>query len=91
MTMSALEHVKSSLLGETMRLRISDSRLVQGELQCFDKDMNFVLSNATEYHGMDNDTDDACQAKFARYLGMIVVPGSHITKCLKMTSVALTI
>jgi small nuclear ribonucleoprotein (snRNP)-like protein len=42
----------SGLLGYKMRITISDGRLIEGELQCMDSDMNFVLGAATEYHGV---------------------------------------
>ena len=40
------------LLGSLIRVRISDGRVVEGELQCLDKDLNLVLGSAIEYHGM---------------------------------------
>lgn len=40
------------LLGLLIRVRISDGRVVEGELQCLDKDLNLVLGSAIEYHGM---------------------------------------
>lgn len=48
---SALEILKS-YLGYTLRLRISDGRVVEGEFQCMDKDMNFMLGAAVEHHGV---------------------------------------
>ena len=40
------------LLGSMIRVRISDGRIIEGELQCLDKDLNLVLGSAVEYHGM---------------------------------------
>jgi len=39
-------------LGRVIRILIDDGRLLEGELQCFDKDMNFVLTSTTEYYGV---------------------------------------
>jgi small nuclear ribonucleoprotein (snRNP)-like protein len=40
------------LLGSMIRVRISDGRIIEGELQCLDRDLNLVLGSAVEYHGM---------------------------------------
>jgi len=47
--MSCLEKVKS-YLGKTVRIKISDNRVIEGEFQCMDKDFNFMLGGAIEYH-----------------------------------------
>ncbi len=47
----ALEEVKG-MLGQLMRILISDGRLVEGELQCMDSDLNFILGGAVEYYGL---------------------------------------
>ena len=39
-------------LGKTVRVVVSDGRLIEGELVCMDKDLNFILNTATEYHGV---------------------------------------
>jgi small nuclear ribonucleoprotein (snRNP)-like protein len=48
---SSVDRIQS-MLGKPLRIIIADGRLVQGELQCFDKDKNFILGNATEYYGV---------------------------------------
>jgi len=40
------------LLGSLIRVRINDGRVIEGELQCLDKDLNLVLGAAIEHHGM---------------------------------------
>jgi small nuclear ribonucleoprotein (snRNP)-like protein len=40
----------SQLLGKTLRVKISDGRLVEGDLQCLDREMNLVLISALEYY-----------------------------------------
>lgn len=47
---SAMESARQ-LLGSIIRVRISDGRIIEGELQCLDKDLNLVLGSAVEYHG----------------------------------------
>ena len=42
-------------LGKVIRIVIDDGRLLEGELQCVDKDMNFVLTATTEYYGVPAD------------------------------------
>jgi small nuclear ribonucleoprotein (snRNP)-like protein len=50
-TSEALEELKT-LLGRNLRVLISDGRVVEGEFQCMDKDLNFILGGATEYYGL---------------------------------------
>lgn len=42
------------MFGKTLRARVSDSRIIEGEFECLDKDMNVVLSNAREYHAVED-------------------------------------
>ena len=49
--MTSLDKIKS-LLGRTIRVRISDGRVIEGVFQCFDKDLNFILGSAVENHGI---------------------------------------
>lgn len=51
--MSAIEQVRA-LLGKPIRVVLSDGRVVEGSLLCVDKDMNFVLGEAHEFHGVDD-------------------------------------
>lgn len=44
----------TDMFGQTLRARVTDSRIIEGEFQCLDKDMNIVLSHAREYHAVDN-------------------------------------
>jgi small nuclear ribonucleoprotein (snRNP)-like protein len=41
------------MFGKILRARVSDSRIIEGEFQCLDKDMNVVLSHAREYHAVE--------------------------------------
>lgn len=40
------------LLGTEIRVLINDGRIIEGIFSCMDKDLNFILGNATEYHGV---------------------------------------
>lgn len=51
--MSALDKVEG-LLGKKIRVLISDGRMVQGDLQCIDKDLNIILNSAVEYYGIED-------------------------------------
>ena len=48
-----IEKVKL-LLGKPIRLVLSDGRVVEGELDCMDKDINFILRNTKEYHQLSD-------------------------------------
>ena len=41
-------------LGRRLRVLMDDGRVIEGEFQCMDKDLNFIIGSATEYHGMAN-------------------------------------
>jgi small nuclear ribonucleoprotein (snRNP)-like protein len=49
--MSALDHIRE-LLGKPIRIVLSDGRIIEGSLTCMDKDLNFILGDAQEYHGV---------------------------------------
>lgn len=46
----------ADLLNQKLRIYITDGRLIEGNLQCVDKDLNFILGNATEYY-----VDEECK------------------------------
>lgn len=74
------------LLGSNIRIRISDGRLIEGEFQCFDKHMNFIIGNAIEYHNHsnnNNDDDKTISNLSSRSLGMSVIPGNHVIKVMQ--------
>lgn len=50
---NAVNRVKATL-DSVVRVTVSDGRLVEGQLQCLDSDMNIVLANATEYHDVQD-------------------------------------
>ena len=77
-------------LGMKVRVLLSDGRVIEGEFQCMDKDLNCIIGSAMEYHGMSNlmasseETSDIP----SRFLGLAMVPGNHLLKifCLQQQS-----
>jgi len=82
-------------LGENVRIVLDDGRVVEGEFRCMDKDMNFIINAAVEYHGMAEGTctrtdvgsgssggsnEDAIVGISQRALGSAMVPGQHVVK-----------
>ena len=67
-------------LGRNIRIKIKDGRIIEGEFQCLDKNMNFILGSATEYHGAQ-DIDFTTDKSNFRLLGTVMVPGQHILSC----------
>ena len=42
----------TKLLGNTIRILISDGRVIEGEFSCIDKELNIILATSVEYHGV---------------------------------------
>ncbi len=82
--MSAIDEL-TGYLGSFVRIKISDDRVIKGEFQCIDKDKNFILGDAVEYHlkGGDMDTEnvDLHSTASTRILGLVMIPGKHVVKC----------
>ena len=81
--MSAIGKAKE-ILGGTVRVVMDDERVIEGEFQCIDKDMNLIVANAMEYHRMLSSKDpitfvDSPKADLpSRRLGMAMVPGKNL-------------
>ncbi len=84
-SVDALEEIKS-ILGETIRVLLSDGRLVEGEFQCMDKDLNFILGGATEFYGLKDkiDIEEVPPTIIRRNLGMAMVPGKHVVRVMHL-------
>mgnify|MGYP003706539831 CR=1 FL=1 len=67
----------AAYLQKTVRVQVSDGRVIEGALQCVDKDMNLVLSQSIEYHGL-SDVSSPQATDTIRSLGAVMVPGGHI-------------
>lgn len=42
----------TKLLGNKIRVLISDGRVIEGEFSCIDKELNIILATSVEYHGV---------------------------------------
>lgn len=67
----AVERVKA-LLDKVMQVELSDGRLVEGHLECFDKLGNMILGDAYEVR----DKNGSSRSRFA--LGLVLAPSSAI-------------
>ncbi|CBY00213.1 hypothetical protein IAQ61_011143 [Plenodomus lingam] len=83
-------HWLSQFIGKNLRIHASDGRVFAGQMKCTDKDRNIILALAHEYRAPSADVirktveesgESAAQVPWnPRYVGLIVVPGHHITK-----------
>ncbi|MCJ1224794.1 hypothetical protein MMC12_001439 [Toensbergia leucococca] len=82
---AAVEYLQA-ILEKRLRLHTTDTRIFVGEFKCTDNERNVILSQAYEYRPPSyNEADVAAPlsltvANTSRFLGLIVVPGQHITK-----------
>ncbi len=69
------------LLHSTLRVTLSDGRVVTGQYQCLDEHLNFILQGATERR-MVNERSGAetVERQQTRTLGLVIVPGKHVLK-----------
>ncbi|PSS15296.1 hypothetical protein M430DRAFT_77564, partial [Amorphotheca resinae ATCC 22711] len=64
----------TSLLHKTLRVTTSDARMFLGQFRCTDSDLNIILTSTFEYRNASSPNPTS------RYLGQVVVPGSHVVK-----------
>ncbi|KAA8647387.1 hypothetical protein EYZ11_001631 [Aspergillus tanneri] len=88
-----------SLIGQTLRVHATDTRIFVGNFKCTDAARNVILANTYEYRfptisavknaAVDADShssgiaSDSASVKVnmtSRFIGLVVVPGQHITK-----------
>ncbi|KZF24086.1 hypothetical protein L228DRAFT_266447 [Xylona heveae TC161] len=84
-----------SLLGKQLRITTTDTRIFVGQMRCTDRDQNVILAGTHEYRHPSPAAIRSASAKAAatvpeqskfkldmtsRYLGLVVVPGMHISK-----------
>jgi len=67
----------NSLLGNSIQVILSDSRVLEGTLLCIDKDLNLVISDVIEHF---NTTGKKQSSTLSRHIGTATVPGKHIVK-----------
>ncbi|KAF2845282.1 hypothetical protein T440DRAFT_472784 [Plenodomus tracheiphilus IPT5] len=81
----------SQFIGKNLRIYASDGRVFAGHMKCTDKDRNIILALAHEYRAPSPDVirktlEESGNPAAAhvtwdsRYVGLVVVPGHHITK-----------
>jgi len=65
-----------------MRVEIVDGRTFVGTLICLDKQKNVILKDCTEHSKRSMELKSGKQDwESSRYLGLVLVPGMHITHC----------
>ncbi|XP_074652527.1 N-alpha-acetyltransferase 38, NatC auxiliary subunit-like [Tubulanus polymorphus] len=60
-----------SWLNKTMRIKMTDGRVLIGAFMCTDRDRNVILGSCQEYLKEDSQEEP-------RVLGLAMVPGHHI-------------
>ncbi|KUJ18936.1 uncharacterized protein LY89DRAFT_780906 [Mollisia scopiformis] len=81
-TKTQAESYLASLLGKTLRVTTTDTRMFLGQFKCTDSDQNIILSQTFEYRlpPPPKEPGTTTQDLTSRYLGLVVVPGEYITK-----------
>ncbi|KAI4284352.1 MAG: hypothetical protein L6R38_001458 [Xanthoria sp. 2 TBL-2021] len=94
MDSQAAQDYLGRLLGKQLRIHTTDARVFVGEFKCTDNECNVILSQASEYrHPPTNSVpslakgglptvqeEETKEPMLSRFMGLIVVPGQHITK-----------
>lgn len=87
----ATEYLET-LLNKKLRVYTNDTRMFLGDFKCTDNECNVILSQSCEYRpptpsalkaAAQANTTSIASVKVdmtSRFLGLIVVPGHHITK-----------
>ncbi|KAF2203955.1 hypothetical protein GQ43DRAFT_388975 [Delitschia confertaspora ATCC 74209] len=80
----------TQFIGKNLRIHTTDNRIFGGQMKCTDKDLNIILSLTYEYRKPSSAIiQRAIQASGnpsasvpwnSRYVGLVVVPGEHVTK-----------
>lgn len=68
------------LLDSTLRVTLTDNRVLVGKFSCFDKQRNVLLNETVEQRYTDGDTvpTPPRAPDFERHLGLVLVPRKHI-------------
>ncbi|OBT90983.1 hypothetical protein VE02_00236 [Pseudogymnoascus sp. 03VT05] len=77
----------NGLLNKSLRVTTTDKRMFLGEFKCTDSDRNMILAHTYEYRlpsesalPQASGAGSVTLEMTSRYLGLVVVPGEHITK-----------
>ncbi|KAL8859647.1 MAG: hypothetical protein Q9178_003761 [Gyalolechia marmorata] len=87
----AAQDYLGTLLGKQLRIHTTDTRMFVGEFKCTDNECNVILSQSREYRHAPTKSVSATTTgglssiqeedpMTGRFMGLIVVPGKHITK-----------
>ncbi|KAL8849725.1 MAG: hypothetical protein Q9221_005335 [Calogaya cf. arnoldii] len=94
MDSQAAQDYLGRLLGKQLRIHTTDARIFVGEFKCTDNECNVILSMAYEYRSQSTNAtpytvkgglstvqeEEAKEPMTSRFMGLIVVPGQHITR-----------
>ena len=70
------------VLSQTLRVEISDGRVIYGRLLCTDRDLNLVLGHAEEHGPAPSAAGESTPTLVCRrQMGVVMVPGKHIVSC----------
>mmetsp|Transcript_365 Transcript_365/g.633 ORF Transcript_365/g.633 Transcript_365/m.633 type:complete len:84 (+) Transcript_365:67-318(+) len=83
--MSSVEDLRE-FLGKTIRVVLSDGRIIEGNLLSMDKDTNFVVGSAIEWHGVEDASSASIGDAVNRNIGSATIPGSHVVQVLAQSS-----
>lgn len=69
-----------SWLNKSLRIQMSDGRVLIGVFLCTDRDANVILGSCSEYLPEETNVADAASSpkEEPRMLGLVMVPGKHI-------------
>jgi len=65
-----------SWLNRTLKVEMTDGRVLVGSFLCTDRDANLILGSCREYLGSEEQS--ATQDREPRVLGLVMIPGRHI-------------
>lgn len=70
------------LLQSTLRVTMSDGRVVTGQYQCLDEHLNFILQGAAERRVVREKAgaEGSVERQQVRNLGLVMLPGKHVVK-----------
>lgn len=75
------------ILGEKVRVLMTDERLIEGFLSCLDRNMNLIIESAIEYHNTslkqaETPVISGGDLVVTKSIGMTMIPGAHVVKIL---------
>lgn len=65
-----------SWLNKTLKIEMTDGRVLIGSFLCTDRDANIILGSCREY--LSSEEQNSAQDRDPRVLGLVMIPGRHI-------------